>query len=135
MRIWCIRCTSCGSAPPVIELRPQPEAPRRYLAPKLAAFVRRESTGTRWTIAVSAAAGEATPKNGDPNGYRAEDCRRGSPVGVRTILLAFPGARIDTVRDKTVDAVWIAGLQSPIYPALAPPEAAYFDEEPMEIDL
>ncbi len=38
-------------APPVIELRPQPEAPRD-LASRLAALLS-EATGTRWTIAVS----------------------------------------------------------------------------------
>jgi DNA polymerase-3 subunit gamma/tau len=42
-------------APPVIELRPEPAAPRD-LAARLAAFLT-ESTGTRWTIALSAAAG------------------------------------------------------------------------------
>ena len=45
-------------APPVIELRPQPDAPRD-LAPQLAALLS-EVTGTRWTIALSAAEGEPT---------------------------------------------------------------------------
>ena len=45
-------------APPVIELRTQPEAPRD-LAPKLAALLS-NATGTRWTIALSTAAGEPT---------------------------------------------------------------------------
>ena len=40
-------------APPVIELRPEPEAPRD-LAARLAALLT-EATGTRWTIALSAA--------------------------------------------------------------------------------
>ena len=45
-------------APPVIELRPQPEAPKD-LAARLGALLT-EATGTRWTIALSAAEGEAT---------------------------------------------------------------------------
>ncbi len=52
---------------------------------------------------------------------------------------AFPGgARIDTVHDKTVDAYGLpvapAALDEPDIPPFAPPDAAYFDDDPMEID-
>ena len=89
-------------APPVIELRPQPDAPRD-LAPKLGALLQRV-TGTRWTIAISAAAGEATLAE---QGDAADRARRSTAADhplVRAILDAFPGARIEAVRDPGVDA-------------------------------
>ncbi len=119
-------------APPVIELRPQPEAPRD-LAARLAALLS-EATGTRWTIALSTAPGEPTIA---VQGNAADTARKTAAADhplVRTILLAFPGARIDTVRDKTADAYGLPAA-IPDIPGFAPPEAAYFDEEPMEIDL
>jgi DNA polymerase-3 subunit gamma/tau len=89
-------------APPVIELRPQPEAPRD-LAPRLAALLA-EATGTRWTIALSAASGEATLAQ---QGTAADAARRSAAADhplVRAIMEAFPGARIDTVHDAAADA-------------------------------
>jgi DNA polymerase III subunit gamma/tau len=88
-------------APPVIELRPQAEAPKD-LAPKLAALLG-EATGMRWTIALSADAGEATLAQ---QGSAADTARRTAAADhplVRAIMDAFPGARIDTVHDATVD--------------------------------
>ena len=84
-------------APPVIELRPQPEAPRD-LAARLAAVLA-EATGTRWTIALSTAPGEPTLAE---QGRR--PMRRGAAAAadhplVRAILDAFPGARIEAVHD------------------------------------
>jgi DNA polymerase-3 subunit gamma/tau len=119
-------------APPVIELRPQPEAPRD-LAARLAALLF-EMSGTRWTIALSAATGEPTIAE---QGNAADTARKTAAADhplVRAILEAFPGARIDTVHDKTADAY---GLRAaiPDIPDFAPPDAAYFDEEPMESDL
>ncbi|HEY0185768.1 MAG TPA: DNA polymerase III subunit gamma/tau [Rhodopila sp.] len=125
-------------APPVIELRPQPEAPRD-LASRLAALLT-EVTGTRWTIALSAASGEATIAE---QGNAADTARKTAAADhplVRAILAAFPGARIDTVHDKTVDAyglpaaVGAEAADPPDMPDFAPPDAVYFDEEPMEID-
>ena len=56
---------------------------------------------------------------------------------VRAIMAAFPGARIDTVHDKTTDAYGLPAtiLDAPDIPDFAPPDAEYFDEEPMEMDL
>ena len=69
-------------APPVIELRPQPEAPRD-LSSRLAALLS-EATGTRWTIAVSRRARRTDDRRtGQCRGYRAEDGRGRSPVGAR----------------------------------------------------
>jgi DNA polymerase-3 subunit gamma/tau len=119
-------------APPVIELRPQAEAPRD-LASRLAALLS-EATGTRWTIAVSATAGEATIAE---QGNAADTARKTAAADhplVRAIMAAFPGARIDTVHDKTADAYGLPATV-PDMPEFAPPDAEYFDEEPMEIDL
>jgi DNA polymerase III subunit gamma/tau len=109
-------------APPVIELRPQPEAPKD-LAPRLAALLA-DATGTRWTIALSAAPGEATLAE---QGSAADTARRSAAADhplVRAIMDAFPGARIDTVHDTGTDAY---GL-----PAEPPPDAEPYEE--MELD-
>ena len=122
-------------APPVIELRPQAEAPRD-LSSKLAALLT-AGTGTRWTIAVSRDTGEASIAE---QGNAADTARKTAAADhplVRAIMLAFPGARIDTVHDKSADAyglpVTVADV--PDMPEFAPPDAEYFDEDPMEIDL
>jgi DNA polymerase III subunit gamma/tau len=89
-------------APPVIELRPKPDAPKD-LAPKLMALLA-EVTGARWTVALSAAQGEPTLAE---QGNAADAGRRAAAEDhplVRAILEAFPGARIDTVHDSSVDA-------------------------------
>jgi DNA polymerase-3 subunit gamma/tau len=109
-------------APPVIELRPQPEAPKD-LAARLGGLLT-EATGTRWTIALSTANGEATIAE---QGSAADTARRVAAADhplVRAIMDAFPGARIDTVHDTSVDDY---GL-----PAAEVPEVETSDE--MELD-
>ncbi len=99
-------------APPVIELRPEPDAPRD-LASRLAAVLL-AATGVRWTIALSAAGGEPTLAE---QGLAADALRRDEAAAhplVRAILQAFPGARIEAVSDTAADAY---GL--PAAPALA----------------
>ena len=89
-------------APPVIELRTEPDAPRD-LAARLAAMLT-DATGTRWTIALSAAGGDATLAD---QGNAADSARKTAAADhplVRAIMEAFPGARIDTVHDSRVDA-------------------------------
>lgn len=86
----------------MIELRPEPDAPRD-LASRLAALLL-EVTGTRWTIALSREAGEPTLAN---QGQAADTARRDEaalhPL-VRAILDAFPGAKIASVTDSRADA-------------------------------
>ena len=56
---------------------------------------------------------------------------------VRAILDAFPGARIDTVHDRTADAYGLPltpSADDADIPPFAPPDADYFDEDPMETD-
>jgi DNA polymerase-3 subunit gamma/tau len=116
-------------APPVIELRPENDAPRD-LAAKLAALLLR-ATETRWTIVVSRAEGEPTLAS---QGSVAEAARRQSAAEhplVRAIMDAFPGARIEAVRDPGVDnyglPVEFVALGEPEGPEFAP-----VDAEPME---
>jgi DNA polymerase-3 subunit gamma/tau len=123
-------------APPVIELRPRADAPRD-LAPKLAALLS-QATGTRWTIAVSTAAGEPTLAE---QGNAADTARRNAAADhplVRAILDAFPGARIDTVHDASVDAYGLPAeappLGEPDMPDFAPPDAELTDDAPWETD-
>jgi DNA polymerase III subunit gamma/tau len=88
-------------APPVIELRPLPEAPKD-LAARLGTLLA-EATGARWTVALSTAEGEATIAQ---QGSAADVARRVAAADhplVRAIMDAFPGALIDTVHDTSVD--------------------------------
>ena len=89
-------------APPVIELRPQAEAPRD-MAARLSAVLG-EATGVRWTIALSAQVGELTLAE---QGSAADTARRQSAAQhplVQAILAAFPGAKIEAVHDSRTDA-------------------------------
>ena len=99
-------------APPVIELRPQPEAPKG-LAARLGALLT-EATGTRWTIALSTAEGEPTVAE---QGTAADSARRMAAADhplVRAIMDAFPGARIDTVHDTAADAYGLPMVEVPV---------------------
>jgi len=110
-------------APPVIEIRPKPDAPKD-LASRLGALLT-EATGTRWTIALSTAEGEPTVAE---QGSAADAARRTAAADhplVRAIMEAFPGARIDTVHDSAADAY---GL-----PTADMPEADETSDE-MELD-
>ncbi len=117
-------------APPVIEIRPQPAAPRDF-APRLAALLH-EATGERWTIALSSAAGEPTLAE---QGNAADLGRRAAAADhplVRAILEAFPGARIETVHDTTADAYGLPA--APDMPDFAPPDAELADAEPADAE-
>ncbi len=117
-------------APPVIEIRPEPAVPRDF-APRLAALLQ-EATGTRWTIALSTAAGEPSLAE---QGSAADAGRQAAAADhplVRTILDAFPGARIQTVHDTTVDAYGLPA--APDMPAFALPDAEPADEPADEME-
>jgi DNA polymerase III subunit gamma/tau len=125
-------------APPVIELRTEPDAPRD-LAPKLAALLS-NATGARWTIALSTATGEPTLAE---QGNAADATRREEAAEhplIRAIMDAFPGARIDSVQDSNVDAYGLPAalaavpLGEPDMPEFAPPDAEFSDENPWETD-
>jgi DNA polymerase-3 subunit gamma/tau len=117
-------------APPVVELRPEPDAPRD-LAARLAALLG-DATGTRWTIALSAAPGEPTLAE---QGSAADGARRAAAAEhplVKAILDAFPGARIEAVHDSRADAYGLIDAPAlggePEGLEFAPPDADYADD-------
>ena len=88
-------------APPVIEIRPEPDTPRD-LAARLSAVLG-TITGLRWTVAVSSDAGEPTLAE---QGDAADHARRANAAHhpmVVAILQAFPGAKIEAVTDTATD--------------------------------
>jgi len=126
-------------APPVIELRPEPDAPR-HLAAEFAKLLG-EATGVRWTIAFATAAGEPTLAE---QGEAADAARRFAAAGhplVRAILEAFPGARIEAVHDASADAYGlpaappVGGEAEPDMPEFAPVDAEFADGPPEDLEL
>ncbi len=102
-------------APPVIELRLEPAAPRDFVS-KLVSLLEGE-TGRRWTIVVSDAAGAPTIDAAEGDSAAAH------PL-VQAILAAFPGAKIETPHVvetvPEVPADWAA---------MAPPDELYEGED------
>lgn len=88
-------------APPVIDLRPERDAPRD-LASRLAAALS-EATGQRWTIALSPLAGEPTIEEQRQAADRDRAADATAHPLVRAIFEAFPGARLTGVRDPLAD--------------------------------
>ncbi len=81
-------------APPVIELRLEPTAPRDTVQ-KLARLLEAE-TGKRWTIALSNLTGEPTIDEAEGVATAAaRDAALAHPL-VQAILAEFPGARVET---------------------------------------
>jgi DNA polymerase-3 subunit gamma/tau len=118
-------------APPRLELRVRPEAPRD-LAAQLAALLE-QRTGLRWTIALSNAPGEPTLAE---QGQAAEAERRAAALQhplVQAILATFPGATLGPVRDASADAYGLVA-DDPRLPDFAPPDAepAHDDALPEE---
>lgn len=112
-------------APPVIELRPERDAPRD-LAPRLAALLL-DATGQRWTIALSQETGDPTLAE---QGLAADTARRQVAAEhplVRAILDAFPGAQLQAVRDSRADAYGL--LAEPGPPEFPPPDAEPADDD------
>ena len=127
-------------APPVIELRTQPDAPRD-LAFRFARVLQ-DATGIRWTIALTTGIGEPTLAE---QGTAAAATRRASAADhplVRAILKSFPGARIEAVQDSRVDAYGLPPdippftplSGEPDMPDFAPPDAEFGDDDMMEPD-
>jgi DNA polymerase III subunit gamma/tau len=122
-------------APGVIELRPEPDAPRD-LAANLARVLL-DATGARWTIALSKAEGEPTI---DQQGQAADLARRHAAADhplVRAILEAFPGAVLGAVRDHTADAYGLPpeiALGEPDMPEFAPLDAEPADMMPDDME-
>lgn len=120
-------------APGRIELRQTAQAPRD-LAAQLAALLQ-ERTGSRWTIALSNAEGEPTiaEQRSHLAGERLE-MARAHPL-VQSILLAFPGAEVDAVRDDSLDAYGLPPIpEAPDEGPMDGPDFAPPDAEPADLD-
>jgi DNA polymerase-3 subunit gamma/tau len=115
-----------------IEIRVMPDAPRDLAARFGAALT--EATGTRWTIALSNEPGEPTlaEQGRAADAGRREDARH-HPL-VQAVLAAFPGAVIEAVRDRSLDAYGLAPVpeEPGDMPEFAPPDAesAWAEEDP-----
>jgi DNA polymerase-3 subunit gamma/tau len=110
-------------APPVIEMRLEPHAPRD-LAQKLAALLEAE-TNRRWTIALSNAQG--TPTLDEAEGAAADAARQSAvdhPL-VQAILEAFPGAKIEAQAAPIEDEPELPAD----WAALTPPDELYEGDE------
>jgi DNA polymerase-3 subunit gamma/tau len=117
-------------APGRLELRPRPEAPRD-LAGQLSAFLA-EATGTRWTITLTNAEGEPTLAEQSRHAAGERLVVAQSHPMVQAILLAFPGAKVEQVRDESLDDYGLPALDLPetpddMGPDFAPPEAESVD--------
>jgi DNA polymerase-3 subunit gamma/tau len=143
-------------AAPVIEIRPEPDAPRD-LASRLASLLH-DATGQRWTIAISTAAGEPTidEQRKAADDQRAQEATR-HPL-VMAIMDAFPGARLEQVRDPMADEYRLPPMPAAAadaaegdsaegvgaehntallpddLPDFAPPDAEPIDDSDMEIE-
>jgi DNA polymerase-3 subunit gamma/tau len=111
-------------APPVIELRLAPHAPRDLCA-RLAALLESE-TGRRWTIALSHEPGEPTIDEAEGAATaQVMESAVNHPL-VRAILETFPGAKIEKLRAPEIEAV--AEIPAD-WAALTPPDELYEAEE------
>ena len=119
----------------MIELRPEPSAPRD-LAARLGAILG-EATGTRWTIALSHAPGEPTLAEQDDTAGRAQLAQAAEHPLVRAILDAFPGAKLGPAEDLPPPAAAgepdvprdVPGDVPEDMPEFAPPDAELADAE------
>ena len=114
-------------APPVIELRPQPSAPRD-LAARLGAILG-DATGTRWTIALSGAPGDPTLAEQDAaTGEARLEAAAQHPL-VRAILDAFPGAKLAAAEEEAEAPAPLSGETEPDLPEFALPDALPADAD------
>jgi DNA polymerase-3 subunit gamma/tau len=114
-------------APGMIELRPEPAAPRD-LAAALGKMLL-DATGERWTIALSREEGQPTLAQ---QGQAADTARRSAAAEhplVRAILDAFPGASIDKVNDSRTDVYGLAPEVPLGEPEAGPPDTE-LEEDP-----
>jgi DNA polymerase-3 subunit gamma/tau len=115
-------------APPVIELRLEPAAPRDF-SQRLAALLESE-TSRRWTIAISQAQGDPTIAEREQAAQQSAHAEATDHPLVRAILETFPGARIETLAPPPD----ISDSPPADWAEFAPPEAepanaAYYEEE------
>ena len=128
--IHSVQCVRFGEQR--IEIRVTPDAPRDLAARFGTALS--EATGARWTIALSNEPGEPTlaEQGRSADAGRREDARQ-HPL-VQAVLAAFPGAMIEAVRDRSLDAYGLPPVpeEPEDMPDFAPPDAesAWSDGQP-----
>ncbi|HWX50722.1 MAG TPA: DNA polymerase III subunit gamma/tau [Roseomonas sp.] len=116
-------------APGRIEIRQTENAPRD-LAAQLSRLLQ-EQTGSRWTISLSNAPGE--PTIAEQRSHVASErleMAKAHPL-VQSILLAFPGAQVEALRDDSLDEYGLPPIPDAPDdgPDFAPPDA-----EPADLD-
>jgi len=107
-----------------IELRPTEAAPRD-LTNRLGQLLT-EWTGRRWVVSVSGEPGEATLREQDAARAAGLKSEAANHPLVRAVLEAFPGARIEAVREKAAETTVVAPAE--------PEEDAMITEDPIEGD-
>ena len=120
-------------APPVIELRLQPDAPRDLLQ-RLAAMLEAE-TGRRWTIALSHAPGAPTIEETDAAASAAELQTAVSHPLVLEILRVFPGARLEASGAALPLALAATEPAPDLTPGLSPELPPDWEEIPPPDDI
>ncbi|MDE8349287.1 MAG: DNA polymerase III subunit gamma/tau [Acidocella sp.] len=111
-------------APPVIELRLEPDAPRD-VAQRLGALLEAE-TNRRWTIVISQAVGAPTIADGERHAETAARQHATEHPLVHAIMAAFPGARVEKLHAPVEP---IADEVPPDWLELTPPDDVYNEEE------
>ena len=84
-----------------IELRPEPTAPRDL--PNRLGQMLSQWTGQRWVVSVSGERGEPSLREQTESHSHDLKVEAAADPLVRAVLEAFPGARIETVREKTAE--------------------------------
>ncbi|HXP12400.1 MAG TPA: DNA polymerase III subunit gamma/tau, partial [Stellaceae bacterium] len=84
-----------------IELRPEPTAPRDL--PNRLGQMLSQWTGRRWVVSVSGERGEPSLREQTESHSHDLKVEAAADPLVRAVLEAFPGARIETVREKTAE--------------------------------
>jgi len=107
-----------------VELRPTEAAPRD-LTNRLGQLLT-EWTGRRWVVSVSGEPGEATLREQDAARAAGLKSEAANHPLVRAVLEAFPGARIEAVREKATETTVVAPAD--------PEEDAVITEDPIEGD-
>ncbi|MFC7333775.1 DNA polymerase III subunit gamma/tau [Rhodocista pekingensis] len=118
--------------PGQIEFRPEPQAPHN-LAGRVGQLLT-EWTGRRWVVSVSSAPGQPTLRE-KARAAEAEIRRQveAHPL-VQAVLAAFPGARIETIRDLAQEAAQQAAQAALAAPPAPPEDDAGGDDGDMPPD-
>lgn len=108
----------------LIELRLLPVAPQNL--PGKVGQLLTEWTGKRWVVSVSGAAGEPTLVEQERHAERKQRAEAADHPLVKAVLAAFPGAKIDQIRDLSQVAI---APPTPSVPEIPEPMDAFGGDE------